>query len=120
MKKKIVSLFLTLTMVLAMTIPVFASSYSSDGYYDGSYYEIVDNCYSDRFSSSTFCMDQMVYSNVTVYKKYPTIEGESSTYYGSATLGAYTLSRTPGYTISRIYCTHYVSNNVVRTQSVTP
>ena len=121
MKKKIISAFLVLALMLAMTIPVFAGSYSSYGYYEGSYYEIVDNCYSDRFSSSTFCMDQMVHSNVTAYKlNPPDPDHEYENYYGTATMSAYTLTRYPGFVISRVYCYHLVDNSVVRTQSVTP
>ena len=114
MKKRILSLTLALTMVLAMSISVFAGSYSSDGYYEGSYYEIVDTCYSNRYSSSTFCSDYAVYSNVLV------TDDDNQTYFapGSSAFGASTTSGQPGYQISHIKCTHHVNGNVVRTITV--
>lgn len=116
MKKKIVSLFLTLTMVLAMTIPVFAGSYSSDGYYEGSYYEIVESCTSNSFSCSTFCMD---YTTETYVKAY-LADGDYVVGSGGPTMGASTASGSTGTAISRVSTTHRVNDHIVRTNTITP
>ena len=50
MKKRILSLVLATLLIAAMAIPASAAQYVSDGYYGGSYYEIVDNCTYDMYS----------------------------------------------------------------------
>ena len=116
MKKKLLSLALALTMVLAMAIPVFAGSYSSDGYYEGSYYEIAETCSRNSFSCSTICMD---YSTITYVKAYDS-EGNYDDAQGSACIGMSTASDSVPFEISRIHTTHYVNNNSVRTNTITP
>lgn len=116
MKKKVLSLILATLLIAAMAIPVSASQYSSWGYYnDTAYYEIVDNCYSNRFSSTTICSEYAVYSNVKAFFT----AGDSRMFYGTEAYGASsTDGRVYDFVISRIECTHYVNGVVVRTQSV--
>ena len=116
MKKRILSLTLALTMVLAMSISVFAGSYSSDGYYEGSYYEITEYCTSDNLSCSTFCMD---YSTETYVKAY-NIDWDYTVYVGGPSMGASTAYGNPTFEIVSIHTTHRVNNQVVRTNTITP
>ena len=137
MKKKMISLALVLTLLLSAAIPVFASSYVSDGYYENSYYEVVDTCRSNYYSSQTFC-DSSVYllkSDVTIYIlaietdnqgniKYD--ENGNPVYYdldfatinGTSTASANSNSGSVNYVISKIKCKHYINGQVVRTISV--
>ena len=116
MKKRILSTVLATLLIAAMAIPAYASQYSSWGYYNGTaYYEIVDNCYSNRFSSTTICSEYAVKSNVkAVFPK-----GDSRMFFGTEAYGASsTDGRVDDFVITKIECTHFVNGVIVRTQSV--
>lgn len=120
MKKRIVPAFLALTLMLSLAIPAFAAQYVSDGYYGGSYYEIVDNCTYDMFSGTITCMDRTVYVAATV--KYANSDYEVKTSYFSrpAQSGQ---STTSGYIIGQIlnvYFEHYIDGNVARNNTMYP
>ena len=114
MKKKIISAFLALVLMLSLAIPAFAAQYVSDGYYDGSYYEIVDNCTGDTFSGTIFCSDRIVY--VTANVSY-IVDDDYSSGYTVASHPQYGHSTVSDHVTGHLLCVdfkHYIDGNVVR------
>ena len=120
MKKKMISLFLALVLTLSAAIPALAAQYVSDGYYGGSYYEIVDNCTYDMFSGTITCMDRMV--QVVAYVEtgeYPNII-KKDWYYGPSQYHYSTASRYTVGQVRHVEFEHYIDGNIVRNNTMYP
>ena len=114
-----ISLFLALVLTLSAAIPALAAQYVSDGYYGGSYYEIVDNCTYDMFSGTTICMDRTVQTRA--YVRY----GDSNSitecpYYGPTQYGQSTVSSYVPGQMMYVYFEHYIDGNVARNNAMYP
>ena len=115
-----ISLFLALVLTLSAAIPALAAQYVSDGYYDGSYYEIVDNCTYDMFSGTITCMDRTVYVTATVCFVDSDYKVVTNTFSRPAQYGQNTTS---GYIIGdirHVYFEHYIDGNVARNNTMYP
>lgn len=119
MKKKMISLALALVLMLSLAIPAFAAQYVSDGYYGGSYYEIVDNCTYDMYSGTITCMDRTV--QVVAYVEYANNSGiVQKTHHGPAQLGQSTASNYIIGQMRHVYFEHYIDGNVARNNMMYP
>lgn len=66
-RKRILSVFFTVLLICAMVVPASAAQHTYMGTYETASYEVVDNLYTDHFSSTTFCSEsRLVHSNVEI------------------------------------------------------
>lgn len=127
MRKRFISLVLALTMICAMAISVSAAQYTYMGEYEGSYYEVVDNCKTASYSSTMFC-DNAVYMMYSVVSKYAVAEtstgNTTSLYMGKVTSSSSAISNSISesvpYSLHHIACEHYVDGNWVHSNTVSP
>ena len=97
-----------------MAIPASAAQYVSDGYCDGSYYEIVDNCIGDMFSGTIFCMDRMVCVTAAVSYLVDYDYCSTRSFAGPSQYGRSTVSNQVDGHLLYVYFEHYIDGVVVR------
>ena len=118
MKKKIISAFLALVLIVAMALPASAFSVSAPRYWNGVYYATNDTCYTRSFrcvieSDSTA---QTLRADVLVVDS-----NENAIYYGgwSSTLYVATYDSVDN-DIHHIISHHYIGGDLASTQKVYP
>jgi len=126
MKKKLFSLALVLMLIIAMSIPAFASTISASYTWNGVYYATNDQCNSTSFNCIMESDSTTHYLSVDVaYYAHGTEEGTNDdvnvymgTYEGNQSLMYATNRGTFPYALSYIYCYHKVNGTVASTQKV--
>ena len=127
MRKRIISLVLALTMICAMAISASASSYNTDGWYEESYWELVDSCEINKVAAATLC-DSTIYlvqANATAtaideFDKEPDSNYVEYEYVGTPSLAACSVGGVIYEQVLSVFCEHMVNGHTVQTVNLYP
>ena len=124
--KKLTVVLLVLLFVCILAVPAYAASFYLSDNYNESCYELIDNCTTSTFNSTTLC-DSNTYllkSDVSlfgpIYDQYGGLveRGEVFRVYGTSSPRASTNSGNFSVQADTLRCKHYVDGNLVYTANV--